>query len=1568
MWRYDIAADAWQSVASSPSAIGAAAALAGDGLGTLYVLSSRQSAVFHRYTPAGGWERLADAPAPAGREGTALAMVRRAGGGVTIYALRGGYTSDFWRYDPARDAWEVLAGLPEIVGWGGALAWACTEPFDYAQDRPGGCDSGDYLYAFRGHATKTFYRYHIPTGRWETLPDVPETVWEGASLAWAEGGFFALRGQHWDGQSRYHSRDFWRWDDLLLVDRTPPQITWEPTATEITAPSLVLTARVTDTLAGVQSVAFEVDGQQAPATYHHGSDSWMAALDIEAAEWTELSDVPSIMGWGARIAAWDGRIWATVGEGQASFYAYDPQSNTWTQKADLPETVNLGGALAAGGDGYLYATVRNTTRFYRYAPGSDTWERLADTPTSPYDGVALAADGAGYLYLILGGGMRNFYRYDIAANTWEWKQDVPQIVHWGGALAWADDALYAFPGKDTNAFYRYDPGSDEWAQLANAPGNIGSGGSLAWDSGHFIYALRGQSKAEFYRYDLQTDTWEALESAPDNVHEGGALVWLSGSLYATRGSRTRDFWRYASVTASLTVRPQAVDWLGNVGYGEERTIALSVPDLGNVIENYTDGDISPESLPPIEGTAVASQGIAQMCVRTATTGSCIAPDGNPHRFHWNYARDFVVFGGWEDGAHNATASVRDTDGAEYVTDPVRIIVDATPPAVSFTNPTGGSVITTTGRITVTGTASDATSGVAEVRFSPDNTASWREVSREGSAWFATWDVPTLDGQTWHLAVEATDRGGLTTQQRIALTVDNVLPGGLTPVTFNLAEGTHTGVGASLQANWNAATDGSGIAGTFVALDQKANTVPTGLASGTSFSGSFDAPGDWYFHLRAADNANNWSIRHYGPWHVSDAGLGGGTATVIVDGVLDIAHGEWFPEIHLLDEDVRTAGQTAQLYTQWDANDFFLGWQGGIWSLDGEAWFLFDTGAGGCTICDTSTGLSTDFRLPIAESTIENRQSAIPLPFGADYAFVVDAQDVASFLAWDGAGWVPVADADVEYAHSSLGGTEVRIPLAVMGQPAGLSFLAFAVPEEPGPAWAVFPATNPLAGPWSDAYIWPELGPFVLPSEGQPVADHTWLVVSSMQPLAVPLGQGSIITYEVRLGSSGLQAAEDARLTLEASPGLAYFSAQGDGTCETCDPGSTTWTWQFGELTSGEWRALTVGAQVVDAVAAGGAVTTTATLRTTRPDASPSDNVVALSHAVDAEGLRVELTDPSGEDAVRPGRVTVLGTVPPGQGASAVRVEVAVTVSEDHASADWQTARGTLFWTGQVDVPEGVETVWISARAWDAVDNAGPVTSVQMVVDAVAPQATIEQPATSPALVGGEALEVSGHASDTFPANGALDRVEIQLDGGPWGAVDRLVRAEDGTYTWAWRWWLPDEEDGISHTLRVRAVDAAGNVSEPSAPVEVVVDTVAPTTTIAYPADGTWLEPDTTQVLVWGWSEDGVGVDRVQVSLDAGRTWAGAVVADEEMDDGRWRMADGSIMEPPAIVSNPQSAIRNPQSTRLWAFAGTLPEDDSSPLVLARATDVAGNVERVGPAVQLHRAVSRLWLPLVVKGR
>jgi hypothetical protein len=79
-----------------------------------------------------------------------------------------------------------------------------------------------------------------------------------------------------------------------------------------------------------------------------------------------------------------------------------------------------------------------------------------------------------------------------------------------------------------------------------------TGGSLAYAPEGQVYALKGGGKRDFYRYDPILDTWVTLESVPGNgssgktkgVGPGGALAFAGVSLYATKGSGTREFWQY----------------------------------------------------------------------------------------------------------------------------------------------------------------------------------------------------------------------------------------------------------------------------------------------------------------------------------------------------------------------------------------------------------------------------------------------------------------------------------------------------------------------------------------------------------------------------------------------------------------------------------------------------------------------------------------------------------------------------------------------------------------------------------------------------------------------------------------------------------------------------------------------------------------------------------------------------------------------------------------------------------------------------------------------------------------
>ena len=62
-----------------------------------------------------------------------------------IYALRGGNSTDFWRYSISGNSWSAMTSALANVSYGGSLAYV----------------AGSYIYAFGGWDSTYFWRYII---------------------------------------------------------------------------------------------------------------------------------------------------------------------------------------------------------------------------------------------------------------------------------------------------------------------------------------------------------------------------------------------------------------------------------------------------------------------------------------------------------------------------------------------------------------------------------------------------------------------------------------------------------------------------------------------------------------------------------------------------------------------------------------------------------------------------------------------------------------------------------------------------------------------------------------------------------------------------------------------------------------------------------------------------------------------------------------------------------------------------------------------------------------------------------------------------------------------------------------------------------------------------------------------------------------------------------------------------------------------------------------------------------------------------------------------------------------
>jgi hypothetical protein len=107
--------------------------------------------------------------------------------GTYIYALVGGGSSAFLRYDPTANSWDDSLPSPGNVNAGGALVY----------------DGTRYIYALRGITNDHLWCYDTSSPGWSDLGYTPDPVGPGGSLAFMNGKVYVLRGEGYE--------DFWSW-------------------------------------------------------------------------------------------------------------------------------------------------------------------------------------------------------------------------------------------------------------------------------------------------------------------------------------------------------------------------------------------------------------------------------------------------------------------------------------------------------------------------------------------------------------------------------------------------------------------------------------------------------------------------------------------------------------------------------------------------------------------------------------------------------------------------------------------------------------------------------------------------------------------------------------------------------------------------------------------------------------------------------------------------------------------------------------------------------------------------------------------------------------------------------------------------------------------------------------------------------------------------------------------------------------------------------------------------------------------------------------------------------------
>jgi len=305
-------------------------------------------------------------------------------------------------------------------------------------------------------------------------------------------------------------------------------------------------------------------------------------------------------GWGSGfgVGGDTGYVYALKGNNTCEFYRYNVVGNGWIVRESIPaynrlmkkKGVKKGASLAASFNGRLYATKGNGTYdFWQYDPLTRIWTQKADIPAGSKtckDGLGMVAvreGGANYIYLLKGSGTYEFYRYNADGDFWDTSLPYAPGGRSGkpfkaGSCVTSDrrDSIYCLKGS-YNEFFVYSMSARNWATRETLPKvyfsgkkKVKDGAGIAWWP-DVVYGLKGGNTNEFWVFRCDENRWFTAPQMPavvKRVKGGGALIAApeEGMLFALRGNNTREFWRYG---------PLSVDSLPLAAEGEQKSLQSS---------------------------------------------------------------------------------------------------------------------------------------------------------------------------------------------------------------------------------------------------------------------------------------------------------------------------------------------------------------------------------------------------------------------------------------------------------------------------------------------------------------------------------------------------------------------------------------------------------------------------------------------------------------------------------------------------------------------------------------------------------------------------------------------------------------------------------------------------------------------------------------------------------------------------------------------------------------------------------------------------------------------------------
>ncbi|KKP68856.1 MAG: hypothetical protein UR66_C0003G0121 [Candidatus Moranbacteria bacterium GW2011_GWE1_35_17] len=385
LYRYNIGANNWSTLTNTPNNFN------GEQKGvfynnSVYFLVSNTTNTFLRYDIAGNsWVTLATSP-----QTNNLSSLTFNSADNLIYAIRGSYTYNLWKFDPdlgATGTWLGPQDLPAAAGTGGDFIWNKVT------------GAGAYVYALRGGAN-SFYRFDIATNTWTAMTNAP------VSFSWD------TKGTYYNGYIYIplgnNTTAFYRYD-----------VAGNSWSTMTVAPG---------TLGGGSAAVYNSGDGYIYVTRGNGTNN-LYRYNIAGNSWTTMANMAIAGGadyrvyTGGRIESDGTNLYMMPGDGETAFLRYNAGANNWTELTATSFAQYYGTDISYY-DGKIYAIAgyyKDETWEYNIA--ANAWRQLPNNQKyvyerGPYNGASFEYIGNNSFLAMPGFGLVDVWSYTLGTNNY----------------------------------------------------------------------------------------------------------------------------------------------------------------------------------------------------------------------------------------------------------------------------------------------------------------------------------------------------------------------------------------------------------------------------------------------------------------------------------------------------------------------------------------------------------------------------------------------------------------------------------------------------------------------------------------------------------------------------------------------------------------------------------------------------------------------------------------------------------------------------------------------------------------------------------------------------------------------------------------------------------------------------------------------------------------------------------------------------------------------------------------------------------------------------------------------